>query len=64
MEATAARSQAEYGRIGARRTWGEPRVCRLDALDPSLAAYVRAVLTAQENAQKQAAMPADEIPQD
>ena len=44
------RQQAEFGRQGARRRWGPPRVLRLDTLPESVRAAIEAMVTAEANA--------------
>ena len=46
-------SPAESGLRGARSRWGEPRIVRIDQLDPSVAAAVRALVRADESAKAQ-----------
>ena len=52
-------TRAEAGRLGARRRWGVQRIVRLDRLDPRVAAAVRALVAADEAAQKAAPADAD-----
>lgn len=40
----------EYGRIGARRRWGKPRIVRLDALTPEQRDVVIELVRAQKAA--------------
>lgn len=53
--------KVKAGRIGSRARWGERRIVRLDALHPSVAAAVRA-LVAADQAAKQEAAPVSETP--
>lgn len=43
------------GRMGALRRWGGQRIVRLDSLEPSVAAAVRALVAADQAARKEAA---------
>ena len=40
----------ESGRRGARKRWGDPRVLRLDQLDPDERRLIQAILAAKRNA--------------
>jgi hypothetical protein len=48
-------TKAEAGLIGARRRWGAPRIVRLDALPPSVATAIRALVAASAAANEKAA---------
>jgi hypothetical protein len=44
--------KVKAGRIGSRARWGEPRIVRLDALAPTVAMAIRALVEADLNAKK------------
>jgi hypothetical protein len=54
MSADTKLTQQEYGRIGARRRWGPPRVVRLDALRPEARRLVLALVEADAENKKAA----------
>lgn len=45
--------KVKAGQIGSRARWGERRIVRLDQLDPSIAAAVRALVAADQAARKE-----------
>lgn len=51
--------RVEGGREGARRRWGDRRIVRLDALDPTVAAAIRALVAADVAARQEAARDTD-----
>ena len=43
-------AKVRAGQLGARKRWGDPRILRLDQLDPDERRLIQAILTAKRNA--------------